>query len=479
MNYFKKILFLSLLCSFFSCENEPNLGEDIEKSAFKLLKESDIVRNYNLRKIAENLSKSKDSDVFEKISTTALKKYDGDNNFIYNKDKKILKKESLNNLEKDVDIEELSNPYLNIYVYKPYDKTIDNLKPYVFYFPVGQKDTEVNELIGFFNGKEIKIDAQNPPINIENPIFVIGENERIHEIKESNDVSFSVKNKTYSARPPYFEEDNGEGGSTGGGSTGGGTNTSGEMKVTYSRFISMSAKRFYEPWGKGDAEVRFIFTKSGYIKRNMVSINPITDLEVETSTALIDGGYMRQSWWNFYSIDNNKQTAPFVDFTPFDIGNWSNPKTTVYSMRIIEEDKYWGWVGWLLDETRNTKINFVDFKTVFLNNLNITPQNIVEPSVRTIYNSMVNANDRDTFMAAFNQLKVDTNFYFNTSANNYINLETNIKTSLALAGVNLLNQVLLANENTDDQIGTDIEIINQNNKLYYSSDGRFKFKLSY
>jgi hypothetical protein len=92
---------------------------------------------------------------------------------------------------------------------------------------------------------------------------------------------------------------------------------------------------------------------------------------------------------------------------------------------------------------------------------------------------MVNANDRDTFMAAFNQLKVNTNFYFNTSANNYINLETNIKTSLALAGVNILNQVLLANENTDDQIGTDIEIINQNNKLYYSSDGRFKFKLSY
>lgn len=476
MNYVKKFLFLFLICSFSSCENETNLGEDIERNAFNALKESDIVRNYNLRKIAENLSRSKDSDVFEKISTTALKKYDGDNNFIYNRDKKLLKKESLNNLEKDVDIDELSNPYLNIYVYKPYDKTIDNLKPYVFYFPVGQKDTEVNELIGFFNGKEIKIDAQNPPINIENPIFVIGENERIHEIKESNDVSFSVKNKSYSAKEAYF--DVGEY-NDGGGSTGGGTNTSGEMKVTYSRFLSMSAKRFYEPWGKGDAEVRFIFTKSGYIQRSMVSLNPITDLEVETSTALIDGGYMRQSWWNFYAIDNDKQTAPFVDFTPFDMGDWRNPKTTVYSMRIIEEDKYWGWVGWLLSETRNTKINFVDFKVVFLNNLNITPQNIVEPYIRTIYNSMVNANDRDTFMAAFNQLKVNTNFYFNTSANNYINLETNIKTSLVLAGVNVLNQVLLANENTDDQIGTDIEIINQNNKLYYSSDGKFEFKLGY
>ena len=92
---------------------------------------------------------------------------------------------------------------------------------------------------------------------------------------------------------------------------------------------------------------------------------------------------------------------------------------------------------------------------------------------------MVNATDRDTFMAAFNQLKVNTNFFFNTNANNYISIETNIKQSLALAGVSLLNEVLQANKNTDDQIGTDIEIRNQNNKLYYSSDNRFKFKLSY
>ena len=223
----------------------------------------------------------------------------------------MLNKESLNNLEKDVDIDELSNPYLNIYVYKPYDKTTDNLKPYVFYFPVGQKDTEVDELIGFFNGKEIKIDAKNPPKNIENPIFVIGENERIHEIKKSNDVSFSVKDKTFSVKNQYARIEDSDGGGSGGGSN---SSSSSKMKVTYSRFVSMSAKRYYEPWGKGDAEVRFIFTKSGYIQNSLVSINPITDLEAETSTALIDGGYMRQSWWNFYSIDNNKQTAPFVDF---------------------------------------------------------------------------------------------------------------------------------------------------------------------
>lgn len=452
-----------------SCQKEEDLtslkSENVLVSFEEIITDENSRKiNKSLRVIAENLSKA-DKATLQKISEDALKRYDGDNNFIYHKSKKMFSKGVINSIEEGVDEKELNNPYLNVYVYKGLDNENQDLKPYIFYFPVGIKDTEVDSLIGFIDGKLIKIDAKNPPKDIKNPIFVVGENERMHEVETESDESFVVNNKIYAIKERYLTSDEQKSNNL---TKKGGYN---KMRVTFSRFGSMSDKRHYEPWGKGDAEVRFIFNKS-YYAHSFPYVYPIDNMDMETSSALIDGGYMYRKWWNYYSKDNYSTTPYFVDF-------YSENTQASYTMTLIEEDRYWGWIENFLNSSRKEPIKFIHFKTTLLDNLNINTNNIYEPSVRQIYNDLRNADNFEDLKNAYNKLRTNSKFYFDITHNMTAQNETNIKSSLLLAMAQATIELLDHLKNTDDKMGDPITISRENGKIYYTTDKRFRFKLEY
>ncbi|MDR0604682.1 MAG: DUF3103 domain-containing protein [Bacteroidales bacterium] len=159
---------------------------------------------------------TEDADMRDFIKETSLKKFDGDNNFLFvqveneylnpqtkslsstfkeklREKSQVITKSSGNAMDFDELIAsiKIKYPLLQVAVPDVYENSTavwntGDYKPLVAFLPENFDDTAQYITAFDIDGKEYELDAQNPP---ENPVIVVSENERVVAIPKSKAVS--------------------------------------------------------------------------------------------------------------------------------------------------------------------------------------------------------------------------------------------------------------------------------------------------
>ncbi|WP_298949743.1 hypothetical protein [uncultured Polaribacter sp.] len=346
MKHLLKITFVIFTLIFLSCSQE-NEHELITEST---LIDSELKKDF--KDFALIISESlKDENVINYILTESSKRFDGDydillakdfskNNFAKSEKENVNLKTLLeNNLNKgklksknaksknlDTYFSELLEKYPTIQISVPNYSSSNTLrkgssviKPLVAY--ANDNEESITAFDEFGNSQKLTND--NIPTR---PVIVISKSERVVALNDSEQSELSYYHRNF----PCFQEMSIEsretnndlryyrlyrddcgiyaGGGSGSGS-GGTTNTidrdnnSNEDNLFRVRFNSMKDKRKYESWWYGDAEVmvKVVFAKNS----SGVSL-------FETTTKMINHGFIKTKWWGESFTKDNNVNIPIV-----------------------------------------------------------------------------------------------------------------------------------------------------------------------
>jgi hypothetical protein len=308
LNTMKKIILYNLICLLVvSCTLNDNNGQLSSETHLNYDSKTFLAKEF-----AKILAIStEDADMRSFIKETSLKKFDGDNNFLFvqaeneylnpqtksisstfkdrlREKSQVLTKSSENEVDFDKLIEAIKTKYplLQIAVPDIYEASTLNwntgeYKPLIAFLPEDFNETTTKYITAFdIEGKEYELDTQNPP---ENPVIVISENERLVAIPKSKAIQptfgcqllYATADYDYISSACYRNIN--EYINNSGNSNGGKTYTIDTRSpqrdynndppqlmrddvITKAKFISMDALKTVESWANGAPEVELVVT---------------------------------------------------------------------------------------------------------------------------------------------------------------------------------------------------------------------------